>query len=85
MINMTDRIAGSMLERMVTDGSVSTSRVPGHNHIFRLEFETAPGSVHSRTIVWYEFEDEVQQFSEGWFHSVEECEKSFRAYCEVFL
>lgn len=85
MFNMPDKIAGFMLTRMFADGSVSASRVSGHKHIFKMEFETAPGSVHSQNIVWYEFEDEAQQFSEGWFQTPEACEQAFRTYCRFFL
>ena len=85
MFNMPDHIAGMMLQRMFADGSVSASRVSGHKHIFRMEFETAPGAAHSQRVVWYEFEDEVQQFSEGWFQTQEDCEQAFRTYCKLFL
>ena len=87
MFNMPDRIASMMLQRLFNESLVTVTRVTDsiHKHIFRMEFETAPGAVHSQKVVWYEFEDEVQQFSEGWFQTQEACEQAFRTYCKFFL
>ena len=80
-----DRIARLTLQRAFHEGHIKITKVSGYKHIFRLEVESAPGSLHSQTAVWYEFEAEAEQFSEGFFHTVEECVGAYRTYTKFFL
>ena len=85
MNHLSDRIAGLMLDRLFMEGAVTAVKVSGYSHIYRMEFQSQPGAAHSQTVVWNEFEDEVQQFSNGWFPTIEECVGALRAYVKFNL
>lgn len=84
-MDRSSRIAELMLDRLFMEGAAIAVKVPGYDHIYRMEFQSQPGASHSQTVVWYEFEDEAQQFSNGWFPTVEECVGALRTYMKFYL
>lgn len=75
-----EKIMSGMLSRLFAEGAAKAFKLPEFTNIYRIEFETAPGCLHSETMVWYEYSDECEQFSEGWFQTPREAQWALRSY-----
>lgn len=86
MRDNNSRIMSGMLQRLFNDGAVRAYRTDITN-IWKLEFRLSDNSeaINNRTFTWYEYEDEVQQFSEGYFVTPGEAQAALEHYCRTYL
>ncbi|QIO00685.1 hypothetical protein fuchur_90 [Salmonella phage fuchur] len=80
------RIMSGMLQRLFYDGAVKAYKTEFPN-IWKLEFWISddPDSLYNQTFTWYEYSDECEQFSEGYFVTPGEAQAALEHYCRTYL
>lgn len=71
-----------LLQRLFEESAVEVTKTETE-HVFRLVAKTKHGYI--RGVEWYEFEDEAQQFSNGFYATEEDAKAALRTYCKFFL
>ena len=82
---MPERIRQLMLDRLFAEGLATAHKEPGYANIYRIEFDSNPNAPYNETVTWYEFSDECEQFSQGYFLSAEAAQRMLVRYCEEML
>lgn len=79
-------IMSGMLQRLFYDGAVKSYKTEFPN-IWKLEFQVSddPDSLYNQTFTWYEYSDECEQFSEGFFITPGAAQVALNQYCEKYL
>lgn len=82
----TSRIMSGMLQRLYNDEALKAYRTEFTN-IWKMEFSLSddPDALYNSTFTWFEYEDECQQFSEGYFITPGAAQTALEHYCRTCL